>query len=75
MRFLLSILLLISVFLLASCADSLVRVRPYEKEYFAQEKMLFAPLPASSEFEEHIYGVREGSQGGSISFQGGCGCR
>ncbi len=75
MRTLLLYLLLVSVLLVTACSDALVRVKPYERGYFAQEKMLFSPLPASAEFEEHIFAVRESSQGGSVSFQGGCGCR
>ena len=75
MRPLLLSLLVCAVLLVTACSDALVRVKPYEREYFAQDKMLFSALPASSEFEEHIFAVREGSQGGSVSFQGGCGCR
>jgi len=75
MKAVLAVLLLNAVCLLTSCSDALVRAKPYEREYFAQEKMLYDPVPASSEFQEHIYSVREGSQGGAITFQGGCGCR
>jgi hypothetical protein len=66
---------LLLLFGLAGCAERLVRVQPYEMEYFAQDKMRFTPLDARTAFETHIYSIREASAGGSSGFQGGCGCR
>jgi hypothetical protein len=66
---------LLSQICLAGCSGKLVRVQPYEMEYFAQDKMLFSPLDARTAFEEHIFSIREASAGGSSGFQGGCGCR
>jgi len=74
-RFIGCLMIAAVVGMLSACSDALVRVKPFEREYFAQEKMLFSPMAAGSEFEEHIFSVREGSQGGAVSFQGGCGCR
>jgi hypothetical protein len=68
-------LLLLGLAGLAGCAERLVRVQPYEMEYFAQDKMLFMPLDSRARFEEHIFSIREASGGGSSGFQGGCGCR
>ena len=48
---------------------------PYEKEYFAQDKMSLSPLAERAEQEGHIFLIREASAGGESSFQGGCGCR
>jgi hypothetical protein len=69
------VLLLLVLVLLQGCAETLTRVQPYEMEYFAQDKMRFAPMDARTAFEEHIFSIREASAGGSSGFQGGCGCR
>jgi len=67
-------LLLFTLFFLG-CSEKLVRVMPYEKEYFAQDKMSLSPLGERAEQEGHIFLIREASAGGESSFQGGCGCR
>lgn len=68
-------LALISLLFFAGCSEKLVRVMPYEKEYFAQDKMSLNPLANRAEQEGHIFLIREASAGGDSSFQGGCGCR
>jgi len=68
-------ILIASLLLLSGCSDKLVRVMPYEKEYFAEDKMSLSPLPERAEQEGHIFLIRESSAGGDSSFQGGCGCR
>ncbi|NCO01733.1 MAG: DUF4266 domain-containing protein [Epsilonproteobacteria bacterium] len=68
-------LVLIALLLLSGCSERLVRVMPYEKEYFAQDKMRLSPVDARAEQEGHIFLIREASAGGDSSFQGGCGCR
>jgi len=73
-KLLLSIVLL-ALIGLAGCTEKLVRVQPYEMEYFAQDKMLFVPLDSRAVFEMHIFSIREASAGGLSGFQGGCGCR
>ncbi len=60
---------------MSGCSQKLVRVMPYEKEYFAQDKMSLSPIPEQSEQEGHVFLIREASAGGNSSFQGGCGCR
>ena len=60
---------------MSACSQKLVRVMPYEKEYFAQEKMSLSPIAEQSEQEGHVFLIREASAGGNSSFQGGCGCR
>ena len=69
--FLLSFILLFFL----GCSEKLVRVMPYEKEYFAQDKMSLSPIGERAEQEGHIFLIREASAGGESSFQGGCGCR
>ena len=45
--------------LFSACSDKLVRVMPYEKEYFAQDKMSLSPISERSEQEGHIFLIRE----------------
>lgn len=73
MRYLIIILLL--SLLATACSNKLNIVKPYEKEAFSKDKMLLIPMPLKSEYEEHIFSIREASQGGGSSFQGGCGCK
>jgi hypothetical protein len=69
-------IIFISILLfLSACSNPLVRVMPYEKEYFAQDKMSLSPIGARAEQEGHVFLIREASAGGESSFQGGCGCR
>lgn len=68
-------LALLSLFVFSACSEHLVRVLPFEKEYFAQDKMNLSPLDARAEQEGHIFLIREASAGGDSAFQGGCGCR
>ena len=68
-------ILIASLLLLSGCSDKLIRVMPYEKEYFAEDKMSLSPLAERAEQEGHIFLIRESSAGGDSSFQGGCGCR
>ncbi len=68
-------LLLLTVLFMSACSEKLVRVMPYEKEYFAQDKMSLSPIAERAEQEGHIFLIREASAGGESSFQGGCGCR
>jgi len=68
------ILLIVALFMMG-CSDKLVRVMPYEKEYFAQDKMSLSPIGERAEQEGHIFLIREASAGGESAFQGGCGCR
>jgi hypothetical protein len=75
MKKLLLLLIVISIIVLPACSERLVRVKPYERESFAQEKMLYDPMEERTSYHEHIYSIREASQGGSSSFQGGCGCK
>ncbi len=68
-------LLLAFLFAASACSTRLARVQPYEREYLAQDKMLFTPSLTKTAFDEHVFSIREGSRGGEASFQGGCGCR
>ena len=69
------ILMVVALIFLSGCSDKLVRVMPYEKEYFAQDKMSLSPIADRAEQEGHVFLIREASAGGESAFQGGCGCR
>ncbi|QSZ40983.1 DUF4266 domain-containing protein [Sulfurimonas aquatica] len=69
------LILIFFALIMSGCSEHLVRVMPYEKEYFAQDKMSLSPIAERSEQEGHIFLIREASAGGESSFQGGCGCR
>lgn len=75
-RFILKALFVLMLVMASSgCAERLAIIKPYEREYLAQDKMLFTPLESRAEQEGHVFLVREASAGGESSFQGGCGCR
>lgn len=65
---------LLTLMFMSGCSY-LTRVMPYEKQYFAQDKMKLDPLAQRAEHESHIFLIREASAGGDSAFQGGCGCR
>ncbi|NPA51542.1 MAG: DUF4266 domain-containing protein [Aquificae bacterium] len=69
------LIVVVPSFFFISCSNTLTSVMPYEREYFAQEKMQFDPIPSRTEQEAHVFLIREASAGGESSFQGGCGCR
>jgi len=68
-------LMIVTLIFLSGCSEKLVRVMPYEKEYFAQDKMSLSPIADRAEQEGHVFLIREASAGGESAFQGGCGCR
>lgn len=75
MRYIVLLILLSLCVSVSACSQKLAVVGPYEREYFAQDKMLFSPMESRAELEGHVFLIREASAGGESSFQGGCGCR
>ena len=66
-------LLLIS--LLASIAGcGRYAVRASEKEYLADQTMVFDQDPQTSSADDHVLANREGAAGGNGAGGGGCGC-
>jgi hypothetical protein len=49
-------------------------VKPYEREYLADEIMRFERNPVSSAYLIHVYQAREGARGAEGATGGGCGC-
>jgi hypothetical protein len=72
-----SILLIISAtasLTLSSCADSLARVKPFERGNLARPIMAESLDPLQTAMTEHAYFSREAGFGGGGVGGGGCGC-
>jgi len=54
--------------------DSLVRVKPWERDLLARPEMGLVPDPAESQRRDHIFFAKEASLGGGSAGGGGCGC-
>jgi Domain of unknown function (DUF4266) len=57
-----------------SIAGACATVRPEDKEYLAEPSMTWANSSFAARHESHIVENREGSNGGSQTKGGGCGC-
>jgi len=55
---------------LAAC----VRVRPHEREQLAHPAMQASVWPSVDGADQHVFSVREGTEGASVEGGGGCGC-
>jgi len=60
--------------LVSGCARLLPDVKPYEREQLADQIMSFSRDPISDQYLDHVYDVREGARGATVSQGGGCGC-
>ncbi len=69
-----SLLALGAVLSLSSCADSLVRVKPYDRGNLARHIMADSLDPLQTAMTEHAYFSREAGFGGGGVGGGGCGC-
>ena len=49
-------------------------VQPWERERLADPNMMFDENPIQKGMKEHYINIREGSEGGTGSQGGGCGC-
>jgi hypothetical protein len=56
----------------ASCATP-PPVRPWQREYLSRRAMRFDD-GLEGRFRQHLYGSREGADGGNGHVGGGCGC-
>lgn len=50
------------------------KVKPWERDILAQDKMQLDPKPVESALDEHIYFSKEAASGGQSVGGGGCGC-
>ena len=53
---------------------SRIDVKPYEREQLAGPLMSLSRDPISDQYLDHVYDVREGGRGATITQGGGCGC-
>lgn len=60
--------------LVTGCARLMPDVKPYEREQLADPIMLFSREPLSDSYLDHVYNVREGARGATVTQGGGCGC-
>lgn len=49
-------------------------VQPWQREYLSKRAMRFDADPLEARFRQHMFGSREGSDGGYGQPGGGCGC-
>jgi hypothetical protein len=61
--------------LIAAACAGCAAVKPWEREYLADEVMQFDPDVLEAEWHLHVQEVLEGSRGGFSGSGGGCGCR
>ena len=66
------IVLLILIASLAACGRQAVRAS--EKQFLADQVMIFDNNPHEAEADEHVLTNREGAAGGHGASGGGCGC-
>lgn len=69
-----AVILLLGVLSLPACSTVEPWVKPYEREYLADEIMRFERNPVSSAYMIHVYQAREGARGAEGGHGGGCGC-
>jgi hypothetical protein len=66
--------LLMITLLLAITGCGRIDVKPYEREQLASPLLSFSRDPVSDQYLDHVYDVREGARGATITQGGGCGC-
>lgn len=59
---------------LSGCSSVQPWVKPYEREYLADEIMQFNRNPVSHAYIVHVYQAREAARGAEGGHGGGCGC-
>lgn len=66
--------LLLPALLCASGCGIQPWVKPYERQYLADQVMNPDRNPVSSSYMHHVYQAREGARGAEGGSGGGCGC-
>jgi hypothetical protein len=66
---------ILAVAILVAVSAGCAAVKPWQREYLADEIMQFDPNVLETEWHSHIQEVLEGSRGGFSGTGGGCGCR
>jgi hypothetical protein len=63
-----------SLLAVAALHGGCVRVRPHERQRLAHPAMQHPAWPAVDRADQHLFTIREGSTGATVSGGGGCGC-
>jgi hypothetical protein len=67
--------IILTALLLAATLTGCSAVKPWEREFLADEIMQVDPNVLQAEWHVHVEEVLEGSRGGFSGSGGGCGCR
>jgi hypothetical protein len=59
---------------LAGCAHRPPPIQPWQREYLSKRALRFDADPFEARFRQHMFGSREGADGGYGHPGGGCGC-
>ena len=59
---------------LAGCAHRPPPIQPWQREYLSKRALRFDADPLEDRFRQHMFGSREGADGGYGQPGGGCGC-
>jgi hypothetical protein len=65
---------LVAVAVVVTGASACVRVRPHQREHLAHPAMQTAAWPAVDRADQHVFVIREGTEGATAEGGGGCGC-
>lgn len=60
--------------LICALSSGCVVVRPHERQNLARKSMTADRSASELRFKQHMYGAREGADGGTGEPGGGCGC-
>jgi len=66
------LILLVLILVISGCSSW--GVKPWERDFLAQQKMQLIAEPVEMGLDDHIYFSKEGSSGGRSFGGGGCGC-
>ncbi len=69
------LLVIFGLFMTLGLMSGCMMVKPYEREYLADDTMIFDPDPLEASWHLHVREVLEGGRGGFSGSGGGCGCR
>ncbi|HET6149765.1 MAG TPA: DUF4266 domain-containing protein [Polyangia bacterium] len=58
----------------AGCAHRPPPIQPWQREYLSKRALRFDADPLEDRFRQHMFGSREGADGGYGHPGGGCGC-
>jgi hypothetical protein len=66
-------LILLAIVVVAGSA-ACARVRPHQREHLAHPAMQAVPWRAVDRGDQHVFSIREGTEGATAEGGGGCGC-